>query len=188
MRAVRGDDDLLDCVFVDALAELALPNVFEKDGRVEDVDPVHERRKEPLDLETQLLIKLDHFLVGNILELSAFEINDDNDLVDALLVDELRAVRKLDPPGVLELLDEVMNEHIRFVVQGTHQLQELNLADVDHEHRSAFLVGRVEPIRTQFLDLFKLAELVVLQSVWLHRGLLILTSIVWMLCFWRHCK
>ena len=73
-----------------------------------------------MQFENELLVDEQHLLVGHILELASLHVNDDLDLVDALLVAVLCAVREFDAPRVLQLLDEKVRQQVNRIVHCTH--------------------------------------------------------------------
>jgi len=64
-----------------------------------------------LDLKHNLFVYLYILLIGNVFKFHALHINNDLHLIDALLITvvDFLALLELDPPSVLELLDEVVH-------------------------------------------------------------------------------
>lgn len=105
MRVVGRDHYFALSGWVDALTQLVLPHVLKEHWRIEHVDFVNEGAKEPLDLETDLLVQLQHLLVCKVLQLGAFQVYYYYLLVHSVFVDKLLAVWELHAPGVLQFFD-----------------------------------------------------------------------------------
>ena len=123
------------------------------------------RGEESLHLKHNLLVELNKGLVAQVLDFQALEVNNHAHLVDSFAVDDVSAVLELHSPGVLHLLDEKVHEHVALVIHGGHQLLELELACLDEEQRTAFLVRAVEASGQELLDLLELGELEVEDGV-----------------------
>ena len=67
---------------------------------------------------------------------------------------------------MLQLFDEVVDQDIDGVVESTHKLHELDLADLDKEQWSTLFINFMEAIWTMYLDLFILLEFIVLKGIY----------------------